>query len=239
MAQRIQRTMRFARTASHPKHAIALIYDLEGFSKFFNQPDVHEYVPRFLNHVSEALNRVFLGGASHWLPKPQPMQALLAPVHEKFLGDGMLYLWTPPAGETTFTESFPQFLCNRIWNLKGYFGGTIKEAADDIPVVEVPQRIRFGIARDTVYELSTESGRRKEYVGFCINLASRLQNYCPDLGFIASARLGISKATLTAHGYTSVVATQIKGFPREIVNVDKDEYAGLDDTVRNKLFEKI
>jgi class 3 adenylate cyclase len=231
--------MRFAATASHPKHAVALIYDLEGFSKFFNQPDVHEYVPRFLNHVSEALNRVFLGGEAYWDSRVSQMRPLLAPIHEKFLGDGMLYLWTPPPGQSSFGENFLPALCNRLWNLKLHFNAVIKNAADDVPVLEVPDRIRFGIARGTIYELSTEAGRRKEYVGFCINLASRLQNYCPNLGFIASARVGIPKATLKKHGYVSVVATRIKGFPREIVNVEEREYADLDETVRAEMFEEI
>lgn len=45
-------TFRFTGKASYPRNAVALLYDLEGFSRFFNQPDVQDYVPTFLNHVS-------------------------------------------------------------------------------------------------------------------------------------------------------------------------------------------
>jgi hypothetical protein len=51
-----------------------------------------------------------------------------------------------------------------------------------------------------VYELQNADAEGKEYLGFCINQASRLQSYCPDLGFVASARLKISNAELEKHG---------------------------------------
>ena len=57
------------------------------------------------------------------------------------------------------------------------------------------------------------------------------------MGFIASARLGFSDAVLARHGYTRVVATKIKGFPREIVIVDKKEFDALQESVRVDLFE--
>jgi len=49
----------------------------------------------------------------------------------------------------------------------------------------------------------------------------------------------MSAPTLEKNGYIKVVATQIKGFPKELVVVDKDEFDGLADDVRNSLFELI
>jgi hypothetical protein len=70
----------------------------------------------------------------------------------------------------------------------------------------------------------------------CINLASRLQKYCAGLNFIASARLNMPSSILQKHNYMKVVATNIKGFPKEIVIVDRSEYAKLDPKVRQDLF---
>jgi hypothetical protein len=62
-------TFKFSDQANPPKNAIALIYDLEGFSKFFNQPDVQHYIPAFLNHVSHAISVCLYGGTSYWSPQ--------------------------------------------------------------------------------------------------------------------------------------------------------------------------
>lgn len=235
----MENTFSFDSTASRPKHAFALVYDLEGFSRFFNQPDVHEYVPKFLNRVSEAVRRVIFGGDAYWTDYGNKLQPLsLQPTHEKFLGDGALYLWTEgPANK--INPVFVGQLCNRLWDLKSTFGEIVQRATETSPVVDLPQRIRFGLARGTVYELRRKGSRQKEYIGFCINLASRLQKYCPDLGFIASARIRLPEATREKSGYTRVVAKQIKGFPKEIVIVDQAEYEGLDAAVRDEYFEPL
>lgn len=239
MVKQIRKAIRFDETASRPKRAIALIYDLAGFSQFFNQPDVQEYVPKFLNHISDAISVVIFGGKTYWYPKPSSLEAIIAPIHEKFLGDGALYLWTAPQGAADFPSNFPIFLCNRLWNLQKYFSEVIKKCADVVPVVELPKRIRFGLAAGTVFELTRGNSREKEYIGFCINLASRLQKYCPELAFIASARVGVPESILEKYRYIKVVATKIKGFPKEIVIVDRHELATLSEETRNELFESL
>jgi class 3 adenylate cyclase len=233
------KTIQFDSTASHPKHGIAMIYDLEGFSRFFNQPDVQDYVPKFLNLVSEALSIAIYGGKAYWLPAAENLSPLpIAPVREKFLGDGAMYIWIETNAEP-LSASFVATLCNRLWNLKKFFPTLLKTAFDQLPVVDLPTRVRFGIARGTIYELSRKDALTTEYIGFCLNLASRLQKYCPALDFIASARIGLSQERLDKHGYLRVVATRIKGFPREIVIVDKTEWNGLDPAARDELFEAI
>ena len=114
-----------------------------------------------------------------------------------------------------------------------------KACADKIPFLELPSAIRFGLARGTVFELSVLDSSEKEYIGICINLASRLQKYCSTLNFIASARLDIPQSELDKHGYLRVVATNIKGFPKEIVVLDKNEYSQLDAKIRDSLFTPV
>ena len=189
-------TIQFDPTASRPKNGLALIYDLEGFSKFYNQPDVQNYVPKFFNEVSQAVSSIIYGGDSYWHPNTKNTTPLgITPVHEKFLGDGSLYLWMDKKDES-IPPHLVTTLCNRIWNLKTYFGQVVKRCYEIVPVVDIPQRIRFGLASGTIYELKQKNSKQKEYIGFCINLASRLQKYCPELGFIASARIGLPEAKL-------------------------------------------
>lgn len=232
-------TFRFSRKASHPKNALALMYDLEGFSRFFNQPDVQDYVPAFLNYVSEAIALCLFGGVFYWMSDSKELNPLsFRVVHEKFTGDGALYIILPAAGQSDFKISTLRTLCNRLWNLKKKFDVVVKKSLERVPVMEVPRRIRIGLTRGSVYELKKPNTTSREYIGFCINLASRLQIYCPNLGFIASARLMISDNELTKHGYRKVIATKIKGFPNELVIVDGDEYEDLPDDVREELFRE-
>lgn len=238
-----ERTIQFEATASRPKQGLVVIYDLEGFSQFFNQPDVQDYVPKYLNRVNDAIGRTIYGGVQYWLPTelgPKAIHPALSalPAHEKFLGDGAMFIWLDQA-ESTISSRFVMDLCNQLWNLKDSFEGVVKAAYDEMPVFDLPKRIRIGIAKGTVFELNRRSTRHKEYIGFCINLASRLQKYCPELGFIASARIGLPQAALKENRWIRVVAKDIKGFPREIVIVDSEEYQALENEIRSRYFEDI
>jgi len=231
-------TFSFTGKASYPKNAVALLYDLEGFSRFFNQPDVQDYVPAFLNHVSATMEVNLFGGEVYWSQGETIDRLKVEVAHEKFTGDGALYILLPPSGAADFPTGTLQMLCNRLWTLKNNFNEVVNKSLESVPVVEVPRSIRFGLSRGSVYELQRPGTTAREYIGFCINLASRLQKYCRELGFIASARLMLSDSEMARHGYMKVVATQIAGFPNEIVFVDEEEYAALSDETRNRLFKE-
>jgi class 3 adenylate cyclase len=179
------------------------------------------------------------GGEDYWCEEPEKLEPLVPnPIHEKYLGDGAMYVWLN-SERKPIDQKFVTGVCNRLFNLKIGFNEIIKAASDLLPVVDIPGRIRFGVARGTIYELRQQNSTTREYIGFCINLATRLQKYCPELGFIASARIGLPQTILDEFGYIKVVATQLKGFTREVVIIDKDEWAALGPASRERLFEAI
>jgi class 3 adenylate cyclase len=231
-------TFSFTDKASFPKNAVALLYDLEGFTRFFNQPDVQDYVPAFLNHISAAMGVNLFGGLAYWAHNAtiDPLEVEVA--HEKFTGDGALYILLPPDGATDFSIATLQHLCNRLWTLKNRFNEVVNRALERVPVAEVPRNIRFGLSRGSVYELQGQDTQATEYIGYSINLASRLQKYCPELGFIASARLKLPDREIAKHGFIKVVATQLRGFSNEIVLVDREEYEALSEETRKGLFKE-
>lgn len=232
--------LQFQSKASRPKNGIALFFDLEGFSRFFNQPDVNEYVTKFLNHVFGAVDVCIYGGSAYWDKNQKEYSPLsLSPIHVKFIGDGALYIWTPKKSGDEFAAAFINTLLNRLFNLKLWFSVVLERCAEDVPVVDLPARIRFGIARGTIFELQHHGRAQKEFIGFCLNLANRLQTYCRSLGFIASARIGMSHVEMEKHGYRKVIAKQIVGFPREIVIVDSQEFDNLEEDERSELFEPV
>jgi class 3 adenylate cyclase len=228
----------FKSTASFPEHAIVMTFDLEGFSQFFSQPDVHNYVPKYLNVVMEALDLIINGGDLYWgsdtkIKKFKVGKSMPKPMHSKFLGDGALYVWR----YHDFTAATIINLVNSLFNFANGFEKVVQKATEDVPVVDYPKRIRIGISAGSVYKLTYSNSNKEEYIGYCINLASRLQNYCRELGFLVSARLSLSSSQLQKDDYVKVVATKIKGFPRELVIVDKASFINLSETRRNELFE--
>lgn len=140
-----------------------------------------------------------------------------------------------------FEEKSPDimYFVNRLWNLKNKFSNVLEHCKDEVPVVDLPNRIRFGLSAGSVYKLTYANSTQTEYIGYPINLASRLQGYCRDLGFIASARINMKEKTLSEHGYLKVIAKNLRGFPKEIVIVDKNEYDGLDPKIKEELFEEL
>lgn len=235
---RPSRPMAFRTHTAPAREALVLIFDLEGFSSFCGQPGAEAHIPILLNRVFGCLELVLNGSELFWVPKNkrQPAEALPPPDHQKFLGDGGLYLWLV-GKHAAFGEHELVALMNRLWTLKRHFRQVMASAAAAIPLPNLPTRIRFGLARGVVYALPRADTRQVEYAGYCVNLASRLQGYCRDLGFIASARLGLPDELIRSHKYIRVVATQLRGFPKEVVFVDSPEYKELDRSVRRMLFE--
>ncbi len=229
----------FKPKASLPKQAIVVVFDLEGFSKFFSQPDVQDYVPKYINIVLDAVNICLNGGEAYYAldkdGKPDKLTALPKVIHSKFLGDGALYIWE----YNNFNDFNRVQLINRLWNLKRFFHLVVNKATDEIPILDIPKKIRFGISAGTVYKLTYLNSNKEEYIGYSINLASRLQSYCAQVGLIISGRMNIKTSKLEENSYKKVVAKNIKGFPQEIVIVDKSDFDDLDLEIMNSLFELI
>src|SRR3569832_1391150 len=140
-------TFHFSEKASSPKNAIALIFDLEVFSAFFNQADVQDYVPAVLNHISETISVVLFGGKAYW-QKAADVNALKVSVaHEKYLGDGALYVLLPPAGSNDITAAHLSALCTRLFNLKNNFDAVINSVLAKVPVADFRMIIRFCFSR--------------------------------------------------------------------------------------------
>jgi class 3 adenylate cyclase len=229
----------FKTTVSRPFKSISLLFDLENFTGLFSHPDIHDTIGKYLNLVIDAVSRTFEGGEIYW-DKDKKGDAVIAgalprPFHTKFLGDGVLYIWRLDE----FTQKQIIELVDRVWNLKNSFSVLCEKASVLLPVHSFPKRIRFGIASGTVYKLTYQNGIAEEYIGYSINLASRLQSYSRDIGFIVSGRLNIPDKTILKHGYKKCIAKKIRGFPDEIVIIDTHDYTNLDDRTRSALFEEL
>ncbi len=236
----IRRMAAFNPEAGRARDGICVVFDIAGFSQFFNQPDVHSYVSSYLTQVIQCVETCIFGGDGFWKPDAERMLPPLSilPIYRKFVGEGCLYLWSPEESRQV-TPEFVTTLVSRLYDLRKGFDRVTKLCQDMIPVADMPRNIRIGIARGTVFELSSESGNGQEFIGVCMNLAPRLLKYCANLDFLISARLNLPRNSLDPMACKKVIATKIKDFNREIVVVSKAEFAALDPAIRDSLFEEI
>lgn len=213
--------------------AFALVYDLEGFSRFANQPDAARYVPRLLNVITSIFTDAIAGGNFWWDARTRGWSPIPGLLQRKFLGDGELILFENEKGLQG--DAVTNFL-NRFFNVAVSYNEIRDRLEECAPLAILPTGIRIGLARGSLYELPWQKGEAREYVGVCINLASRLQNYCPGIPFIASARSEMNKEHLAKHGWERIYAINVKGFSAEAVLVTEGALAGLDQPTRDALF---
>jgi len=147
-------------------NSMAVFLDMEGFTSFCSQIDSQLVVPSYLNNFHSWL---FSELSARFVKEITESGATLwgkFPFFAKFLGDGILMLWeTDGLG--------PASLGNIVVNL---FKVCQAFSSEFVPQIECdyvrpPLHLRCGIARGEVISI----GGGKDFVGSCINMASRLQ----------------------------------------------------------------
>jgi class 3 adenylate cyclase len=146
--------------------AMAVILDLKDFTEFCDQRDPDLEVPKF---IKQFLNWLFRRLSEELFLKQDGGKVLLSshlPFFGKFLGDGVLLLWdvSEISGESRLSiiKAF-DIICVDYENK---FLKVIKNK-----FTKPPSKLRCGIAQGQV----TSIGDGSDFVGLCINIASRLQ----------------------------------------------------------------
>jgi hypothetical protein len=145
--------------------ALAAIFDLQGFTPFCNQTDFHLFVPKYLKSF---LTWLFKSIFEKLITVRDGEQVVLGPLpfFAKFLGDGVLFLWKAKDVKIEEMASIVSALFEICFDYQDKFFPEVRKTVSKAPPI-----LRCGIARGNV----TPIGNNKDYVGFCINLAARLQ----------------------------------------------------------------
>ncbi|MBL7841887.1 MAG: hypothetical protein JNJ75_17200 [Cyclobacteriaceae bacterium] len=227
------------KSADRPSLGLALIFDISGFTMFYNKPDIHFYVTNYINHIVDCVDSTIWGGTAYYTEPPKEIDPLkLKPSMRKFLGDGMLYVWEDTDERFLSSPNLKINLINRLWNLQKYFSSINKKLLEEMPIGDLPKSVKFGIAQGTIYKL-VEEDNTIDYIGPCINLASRLVKYCPEINFVASARLDLPKDKLEANRYFRIIAKELRSFENEIIIVDKNDYSKVSENDKKRLFTSL
>jgi class 3 adenylate cyclase len=207
----------------HYVHSMASFFDLEGFTDFCNQVESHLVIPEFL---SRYLQWLFQQLAAEFKEGSDGTTVRLwgsLPFYAKFLGDGILFMW-----DTDLCQGFSgkvniaQSLLSITDLYRTSFLPEIRKA-----VSKPPCRLRCGIALGQVISI----GGGADYVGSCINLASRLQKLS-TLSFAISRRgFDLSKSPDLQGSLRSFLVlkrTAIRSIgEQELVYIRRDEFDAM------------
>lgn len=205
---------------STPVNALAAVFDLEGFTKFCNQNDPQLAAPKFLDLFLQWLfEKIKQTCIKEELPEGYKIY-LEPPFLAKFLGDGILFLWNTEIKSELEINNIVSS-CQRVsMHYPDQFLPTIKDKFSYESTT-----LRCGIARGTIYSI----GNGEDYVGPCINLASRLQKL--SLLTFAFSRKGFDYETYMPANRSEkycIKEVEVRGIgDRELVCILKDEYDKL------------
>ncbi len=150
--------------------AITAVFDLSGFTKFCNQADAYLAIPKFLNDfLGWFFSKIRIGLTNDNYESHRLLWTEL-PILVKFLGDGVLLLWNARG----MTEGL---ICKTVTTLYDICYAYRHEFYPKISMAvnKPPSVLRCGVARGKVFSV----GNGKDYVGHCINNASRLSQMVP------------------------------------------------------------
>lgn len=205
---------------SNQVEVIAAIFDLAGFTSFCSHSDPYLFLPKYLSKFIKWLfDEIIDTQTVRKYRKGRLLHAHL-PFFVKFIGDGVLLLWD--------TKNMSQTkICNVIVLLSRISRRYAREFLPSIrkEITYAPSKLRCGAAMGSVCTL----GGGKDYVGVCINTASRLQK-TSDLTFCFAVK-GLEFLDVmpkkTAKLYT-IKEWPIRGVGEaELVCIRKSEYEQL------------
>lgn len=199
------------------RDCLILIYDLENFTTFLTIPDIHRSVAKYVNFVDQQIRFLFEGGHTIGFQTGAKIDGLpLTILQQKFLGDGVMYIASFDSDDEDERSKNARALCMRAIYFGNNFARLNEQALAFMPVSDMPKSIRFGITYGTVLEMArTDEGR--EYIGFPINLAARLQKYAGKAGFLASARLPGIDSWAAKFNLVKARAKALRGRSEELI----------------------
>lgn len=217
--------LRFRHDPTETKRAMVAAFDLGGFSDFCNHPDAAVMVPRLVSELFALFDQFTVSSWKTWLADPDPGK-VVEPTFAKFTGDGALLLWVQTM-DKKFEQKHRTGLVQAMRNFQRVYEEKASTWEADWQANKLPKKLRVGIAVGTVCPVfagggvPTDFSDPVDYVGYCINLAVRLQSHYRELGFMVQKSVGPQ-----VPGLVEVMARGIKGAHDEAVLVfesDREE----------------
>lgn len=200
--------------------ALAVILDLEGFTAFCDQRDPQHEVPRFLDRF---LKWLFQRLREELFDTEDGNEVVLwthLPIFGKFLGDGVLLIWDVSnvslESRRIIVQTF-DIICSDYVDV--FLTKTFRS------FTQPPLMLRCGIAQGQV----TSIANGNDYVGMCINVASRLQKLADDAFSFGFTQKGLEEEEGSAwYEHFTLIQIKIRGLAKpEFVYVFRSEFNKL------------
>jgi|SRR5581483_273400 len=213
----------FLEEPTRSRSAVVASFDLSGFSKFCSRPGGHDCINKYLSNLFKFFDGVF---GDDWRKKVETkVEAIRVPRpgFVKFTGDGALLMWLRDS-QSDFTVEFCTSLVAALRHFQTSLPAEVEKWERVWRVTGLPKSARIGVAVGSVCPLMRASeiwgiSETVDYVGYCINLAVRLQDHCPQVSFLAHGPLHPHLEDVLL-----VPAVKIKGSVDEPVYLFRDEY---------------
>lgn len=207
---------------------LAVILDLEGFTAFCDQRDPQHEVPRFLDRF---LKWLFQRIREELLESEDGEEVVLSshlPIFGKFLGDGVLLIWDVTAVSLESRRNIVQAFDVIV---SDYLDDFLDNHAKEF--TRPPLMLRCGIAQGQV----TSIANGNDYVGMCINVASRLQKLADDAFSFGFTRKGLGEEEGNNwYSHFTLIQIEIRGLSKpEFVYVFRSEFNNLSPEEQRKL----
>lgn len=189
--------------------ALAVIVDLKDFTVFCDQRDPHLVVPLF---VKSFLEWLFDRLRAELLIEEDGNNVVLwshLPFFGKFLGDGVLLLWDVTDMDSEAKRNIVQSFDIIRNDYQTKFLPPLKQH-----ISTPPPKLRCGIAQGQVTSIA--DGR--DFVGLCINIASRLQKLADGAFSFAFTQKGLQPedgADFHESQYFTLIKIPIRGIAKE------------------------
>ncbi len=154
-------------TPCEEKGAIAAVFDITDFTKFCNQVDAYLEIPRFLNYFLKWFFDCIVQGLTEEDDGEKSTFWADLPMLVKFLGDGLLIVWNT---QRVAADQACRLVAT-LYNICRAYSNDFYPQINTV-VNKPPGILRCGIARGRVFSI----GNGRDYVGHCINNASRLSH---------------------------------------------------------------
>jgi class 3 adenylate cyclase len=217
--------IKFSPEPAKMRHAIAASFDMSGFSSFCNRPNSHAYLNRYMAALFDLFDVAFEDFWRDLFKDTSRLIQVPRPDFCKYTGDGALLLWVREKGED-FSNDFCTSVVAALRNFQRQLPQIVAGWEREWRASELPKIARFGISTGPVQPLVTaerltfmDPGEVIDYAGHCINLAVRLQDHCPAVGFIVHEPVHPQ-----LEGLAIMRALKMKGALDEPVYIFQEDY---------------
>lgn len=220
------------------QYAVIASFDMSGFSKFCHRPVTHGVINRYLANLFRFFDDSFKDFLRDIFKDTAKFTQAPRPDFVKYTGDGALLFWVRASADD-FTNELCTSIVAALRHFQQELPKKVSEWEKQWRTTDLPRQARVGICIGPIHPLhepegtTVFGGNLVDYAGYPINLAVRLQDHCPEVGFLVHSPLHPQ-----LDGLVELIALKMKGVMDEPVYAFKSDFIKAFDEAPKKIEAK-